>query len=115
MFFDKKGKESELKVRVLDIPKETVSEPIKETPLTFEQWKDDLEWRLFQFEVKNPQPDLSNISPTQLFIQVEESIVTKGLWLVYKNGVVQKQFSGILAQRDATVYANNLINGLKHS
>lgn len=119
MFFNKGKEDSSLMTRVIDNPKEIVPQPAVEKPLTFEQWKEDIEERLAKHLFRHPEIDspqlqeVGNVSNSFMFIRVEESVVTKGLWLVYKNGVIQKQFQGILAQRDATAYANYLINGLK--
>jgi hypothetical protein len=81
----------------------------------FSLWKKDLEERLAKFlfdhpEEKGPVYSPSFSSDSLKRITIEESKSRPGVWIVWENNLILKEFFGPLAQREATKYGGDILN-----
>jgi hypothetical protein len=86
----------------------------------FRDWKKDLDRRCEEYLKKHPerkgQPTLpaipantSPLFPERVRVQVFESIVKPGSWLVYRNNEKVMTFFGANAHQNATKFAGDLL------
>lgn len=98
-----------------------MSTKTEEADQKFRDWKKEIEERCNEHIQKHPEhkpvrPSKANkgFAIPNTVVQVQESIVNKGMWNVWKNGVLERSFEGPLAQLQATRLAAKLLDGTEY-